>query len=220
MKNKIIGIIITLLALIAASVSVCASDSGIGGTDPVGNQNPDTSMQLVYAKLQLEMAELNKQQAMEKMNHIAVLQAEQRTVSAYLNTAEQYRNEAADTDADIAMPADMAEYLNYADKSPLLDEAGWNGAIASLENRLNQLSMEVQLEMIYVQNMLGQYQSYLSGTNTMPVSGSQTVSGLARGQSMYGDSDAGIAVTCLVVGLVLGCAITLAAQRFRREKKA
>ena len=79
--------------------------------------------------------------------------------------------------------------------------------------------METQRQMVYVQDYMGQYNSYTQGPNTQIPNSNQTLTSLARGQSMYGDSEAGLAVAGLVVGLVLGCVITLAAQKLRAKKE-
>ena len=72
--------------------------------------------------------------------------------------------------------------------------------------------------MVYVQEYMEQYNSYLQGANNQVSDAEQRLSGLARGQSVYGDSEVGLAVTGLVVGLVLGCLITLAVQKSRGKK--
>lgn len=41
---------------------------------------------------------------------------------------------------------------------------------------------------------------------------------ISRGQSMYGDSDVGIAVTALVTGLALGCMGTVGWQKIKKRK--
>ena len=68
---------------------------------------------------------------------------------------------------------------------------------------------------------MGQYNSYMQGANTAISQSNQVLTGLAKGQSMDGDSEVGLAVTGLVVGLVLGCLATLAVQKSRgKEDKA
>jgi len=63
-----------------------------------------------------------------------------------------------------------------------------------------------------------QYNSYLIGAeNQQIITSNQTISSLARGQSMYGDSEAGLALTALAVGLVLGCLVTVSVQMIRRK---
>ena len=52
-----------------------------------GELGPTTSLQLMFAKLQLELAQTAKTQAMDKMDAIASAQDEQKLVSQLLNEA-------------------------------------------------------------------------------------------------------------------------------------
>ena len=118
------------------------------------------------------------------------------------------------------MPSDMADYmaangLSHGSGLPLTGEE-WDAIIASLDNRMAELGVEVQQQMIYVQSLMAQNVP----SNTQNPNSNQTLTSLARGQSMYGASEAGLAVTGLVLGLVLGCAATLAVQKLRRKKDA
>ena len=61
------------------------STSSITATD----LGPSSSLQLMFAKLQLELSETAKSQAMERMESISDQQEEQKLVSALLNEARQ-----------------------------------------------------------------------------------------------------------------------------------
>ena len=58
----------------------------------------------------------------------------------------------------------------------------WDVAITALESRLEMLGTNTQQEMIYVQDHMGQYNSYLQGANTQIANSNQTLTSLARGQ--------------------------------------
>jgi len=217
MKKKILCFAMTLLLMLSSSVTVFASDSL-----DVSEIGPDNSLQLMFAKLQMEQAQIARDQAMSIMEQIQELQDEQKLVSQFLNTARQCQSEAESTGEAMEMPSDMADYmaangLSHGSGLPLTGEE-WDAVIASLDNRMAELGVEVQQQMIYVQDVMGQYNSYPQGENTEGSSTNQTLISLARGQSMYGSSEAGLAVTGLVLGLVLGCAATLAVQKLRRKK--
>lgn len=245
MKKRISCFIIAMLLVLSASGTVFAvsAKENTGGADTseesaenisgmtgltglnVNELGPGTSLQLIFAALQLQMAETAKQQAMAQMDQIAKIQAEQKLVSAFLNTARQCQSDAESTGEETEMPSDMADYmkengLSYdTDGNDLLmtsDE--WDTAIKSLESRLEKLGTDTQQQMVYIQDFMGKYNSYLLGENIQTPNANQTITNLARGQSMYGDSEVGLAVTGLVVGLVLGCLITLMAQSLRRKK--
>jgi len=216
--KKLIVCLLTVMLLTSSVFGMVAS--ALQGQD----LGPDSSFQLMYAKLQLEMAEQAKAQAMDRMEKISRIQEDQRAVSAFLNEARLLRTEANNLGESTEMPADMADYMSenslYYDKTGgdlLLTSDEWDQAINSLENHLNDLGMQTQREMIYVQDYMGQYNSYLSGSNMQINTANQSLTSLARGQSMYGASEAGLAIAALVIGLVLGCALTLGAQRMHRK---
>ncbi len=245
MKKKIFCLVTVMLLMLSVSVNVFAADTTNSENTDTANENtqgvpyeselpdmndlgPNHSLQILYAKMQLELSNTAKNQAQEMMNQVAALQEEQKQVSNFLNTARQLQNESKENqDQNSRMPDDMYAYINENnlgyDKSGdamLLTAEEWDTVIVLLENRLMELGTETQQKMVYIQNLMGQYNSYLQGTNTQTPNSSQVITSLARGQSMYGDLEAGLAVTALVVGLVLGCVITLAAQKVRRKKSA
>ena len=183
----------------------------------------------MFAKLQLDMAETVKSQAMDRMDQIAKTQEEQKQAAGYLNEARQAqanaRNGADSGEGTSEMSVEMKQYMDNNglaydktgdDSSMTANE--WDTTINSLEDHLEKLGTETQQQMVYVQDFIGQYNSYLQGANTQISNSQQTLTSLSRGMSLYGDSDAGLAVTALVVGLVLGCAITLAAQKLGGKK--
>ncbi len=246
MKKRIICFVTVMLLTLSVSVNVCAADtannnesadtanesvydvpdaSGFSSLN-LDELGPTTSLQLMFAKLQLELSEIAKTQALEKMGQIATLQEEQKLVSNFLNTARQLQSESKENqDQTSRMPDDMYAYLDEnnlvydkTDDVMIYTAEEWEAVIGLLENRLEELGTETQRQMIYVQDFMGQYNSYLQGANTQIANSSQTLTNLARGQSMYGDSEVGLAVTALVVGLTLGCVITLAVQKVRRKK--
>ena len=150
---------------------------------------PSSSLQLMFAKLQLELAETAKTQAMDRMDAIAESQEEQKLVSQLLNEARQAQADAKANDTTTAMSSEMIEYMDA--NGLAYDKAGndhihyedeWDVAIASLEARLEELGTDTQQQMVYIQDYMGQYNSYLQGANTQISNSNQTLTSLARGQ--------------------------------------
>jgi len=193
--------------------------SGVSSTSSTyldtSSLGPGTSLQLMFAKLQLELAETAKTQALDKMKAIAEVQEEQKLVSELLNQARQAQ---ADAKAGIAANKQSEtfthapgktdggawtekntknctlmskEMVDYMEKHGLAyDNTGndynhnaeeWDVAIASLEGRLEQLGTDTQQQMVYVQDFMGQYNSYLQGANTQISNSNQTLTSLAKG---------------------------------------
>ena len=187
------------------------------GTSSVtfGQLGPTSSLQLMFAKLQLELAETAKSQAMDKMDAISKAQDEQKLVSQLLNEARQAKADAKDIAAGKQTETYTHKYndentknytekntknctlmskemVDYMDEHKLAyDHTGndynhsaeeWDVAITALEGRLEELGTNTQQEMVYIQDYMGQYNSYLQGANTQISNSNQTLTSLARGQ--------------------------------------
>ena len=205
------AILAMLLVLLVPCQAVWAVESDLV---PTGN------LQLMFAQLQQEQAEIIKQQAMQQMKETEALQAEQRQVSGYLNQARSLQSEAEASDSATAMPGEMQEYmlkngLAYDTTGGDLDMTyeEWDVAISSLESRMEMLGLQTHQMMVNVQEFIGAYNA------NQQVNGNQIISSLSRGQSMYGDSSAGLMITTLIVGMVLGCLITVAAEKMMKKGK-
>ena len=130
-----------------------------------GELGPTTSLQLMFAKLQLELAGTAKTQAMDKMDAIATAQDEQKFVSQLLNEARQAQAD-GNSGTGVGMTSINGVTVTGKDCYPRLEELGTN----------------TQQEMVYVQDYMGQYNSYLQGANTQIANSNQTLTNLARGQ--------------------------------------
>ena len=181
---------------------------------------PTGSLQVMFAQLQQEQAEIIKQQAMQQMKETEALQAELRQVSGYLDQARSLQSEAEASDSATAMPGEMQEYMlknglaydTTGDDLNMTYEE-WDVAISSLESRMEMLGLQTHQMMVNVQEFIGAYNA------NQQVNGNQIISSLSRGQSMYGDSSAGLMITTLIVGMVLGCLITVAAEKMMKKGK-
>lgn len=203
-----------ILAMLLVLLVPCQAVWAVGD-----NLVPTGNLQVMFAQLQQEQAEIIKQQAMQQMKETAALQAEQRQVSGYLDQARSLQSEAEASDSATAMPGEMQEYmlkngLAYDTTGGDLDMTyeEWDVAISSLESRMEMLGVQTQQLMVYLQDFIGAYNASQGGAN-------QTISSLSRGQSMYGDSSAGLMITTLIVGMVLGCLITVAAEKMMKKGK-
>ncbi len=219
MKKRLACLVLTVLMLCAVSGTVLADDT-YADSFSLPQNALEGSMQLLYAKMQLEMSALAREQAIQSTERIAALQQEQRQVAAFLSSAKQLRLDAETYGNETEIPADMSQYLsangfaNTTGETPwCLSVEEWNLATEVLESRLESVGLETQQQMVLLQNYLGQYNMQQQNTN-------QLLTSLARGQSMYGNSEVGLALTALVLGLVLGCAMTLVVLKMRKKKDA
>ena len=231
MKKKIVVFVAVLVLILSSAGTVFAADVfSDGGAESdasgefqdemtSGTQQRLAEIQQEYARMQLQISQ-NVQQIQE-------LQAEQQKSIQFLTNARQLRSQAESSGQDTEMPDDMAAYMDarnlYYDKTGndlLMDAFEWTEAIDSLEMYQISVSTKVQQAMINLQDsMSGVYGVNLAEANGRIAWSHEMLMGIARGQSMYGTSEAGLAVTGLVLGLVLGCVVTLGVQKLCRKNK-
>lgn len=229
MKKKIWVFVAVLVLILSSAGTVFAADVfSDGGAESdasgefqdemaSGTQQRLSEVQQEYARMQLQISQ-NVQQIQE-------LQAEQQKSIQFLTNARQLRSQAESSGQGTEMPDDMAAYMNarnlHYDKTGndlLMDAYEWTEAIDSLEMYQISVSTKVQQAMIDLQTS-GVYGTYLAEANGRIAWSHEMLMGIARGQSMYGTSEVGLAVTGLVLGLVLGCVVTLGVQKLCRKNK-
>ena len=229
MKKKIVVFVAVLVLILSSAGTVFAADVfSDGGAESdasgefqdemaSGTQQRLSEVQQEYARMQLQISQ-NVQQIQE-------LQAEQQKSIQFLTNARQLRSQAESSGQNTEMPDDMAAYMDarnlYYDKTGndlLMDAFEWTEAIDSLEMYQVAVSTKVQQAMIDLQTS-GVHGTYLAEANGRIAWSHEMLMGIARGQSMYGTSEAGLAVTGLVLGLVLGCVVTLGVQKLCRKNK-
>lgn len=229
MKKKILVFVAVLVLILSFAGTVFAADVfSDGGAESdasgefqdemaSGTQQRLAEIQQEYARMQLQISQ-NVQQIQE-------LQAEQQKSIQFLTNARQLRSQAESSGQGTEMPDDMAAYMNarnlHYDKTGndlLMDAYEWTEAIDSLEMYQISVSTKVQQAMIDLQTS-GVHGTYLAEANGRIAWSHEMLMGIARGQSMYGTSEAGLAVTGLVLGLVLGCVVTLGVQKLCRKNK-
>ena len=229
MKKKIWVFVAVLVLILSFAGTVFAADVfSDGGAESdasgefqdemvSGTQQRLSEVQQEYARMQLQMSQ-NVQQIQE-------LQAEQQKSIQFLTNARQLRSQAESSGQGTEMPDDMAAYMDarnlHYDKTGndlLMDAYEWTEAIDSLEMYQVAVSTKVQQAMIDLQTS-GVHGTYLAEANGRIAWSHEMLMGIARGQSMYGTSEAGLAVTGLVLGLVLGCVVTLGVQKLCRKNK-
>ncbi len=150
---------------------------------------PTGSVQMMFAKLQLAQSEICKAQAEDYMNQIESIQDEQELCAKMIEQARELQNEAKTSGDVTTMPDDMVKFFN--DRGLSIESTGndnkhdsdeWDYNLKSLTNYQEQVGNKTQTLMVYLQDFIGQYNSYLQGANTQISNANQTLTNLARGQ--------------------------------------
>ena len=165
---------------------------------------PTGCVQMMFAKLQLAQSEICKAQAEDYMNQIESIQEEQELCAKMIEEARNFQQLGEDgkgvgeksisgtktTGKDCyPMSQELVDFmdergLSYpnTDKDYILGKDEWDYALKSLTNYQEQVGNKTQTLMVYLQDFIGQYNSYLQGANTQISNANQTLTNLARGQ--------------------------------------
>ena len=150
---------------------------------------PTGSVQMMFAKLQLAQSEICKNQAESYMDQIESIQEEQELCAKMIEDARELQSQAKSSGKVTTMPDDMVKFFN--DRGLKIQETGndnkhdadeWDYNLKSLTNYQETVGNKTQTLMVYLQDFIGQYNSYLQGANTQIANANQTLTNLARGQ--------------------------------------
>ena len=157
---------------------------------------PTNSIQLAFAKLQLAQAQTSKTQAESYMKQIEDIQSDQKTVAEMIQRARTLQNKAKNGEGDVAgdnkacyMPDDMVAY--FKEKGISFDTQGndnkhnydeWTYNIESLTSYQESISNKTQTLMVYLQDFISQYNSYLQGANSAISTAGQVLTSIATGR--------------------------------------
>ena len=158
---------------------------------------PTQSIQFMFAKLQLAQSQLCKNQAESYMKQIEEIQNEQKLCADMIAKARELQQAAKNGTGDCSwdkkasvMPQDMVDFFNERGLS--FDTCGgagdyvhnadeWDYNLKTLTNYQEQVGTKTQTLMVYLQDFVGQYNSYLQGANTQIANANQTLTNIARG---------------------------------------
>ena len=177
---------------------------GSGNVSSVGSLGTCTSINFIFAKLQMELAATAKVAARDHISQVEKANADQKEVAALLQQARKAQNEGENgtgvgkksingvtvTGKDCyPMSKELATFMEKhqltfpnADNDYILGKDEWDVAIQSLQAYQETLGTDVQTEMVYVQDFMGQHNSFTQGANSAIQSAMQTLTNVARGQ--------------------------------------
>ena len=154
---------------------------------------PTGSIQFQFAKLQMAQSQICKDQAESYMSQIEAIQEEQELCAKMIEEARKQQNAATSKDAKDSKTSSMSQEMkDFFDKRGLsYDTNGddnkhfqeeWDYNLKSLTNYQEQIGNKTQTLMIYLQDFIGQYNSYQEGAMSAISSANQTLRTIARGQ--------------------------------------
>ena len=153
------------------------------------NLGPTNNIQFMFAKLQLAQAQICKNSATEYMDQIKTVQKEQEEVAEMISRARELQNKAKTGKTTTTMPDDMVQFfkehgiaIEDTGKDNLHNNDEWTFNIEGLSNYQETLSNQTQTLMVYLQDFISQYNSYLQGANSAIKEGSQVLQSIVTGR--------------------------------------
>ncbi len=150
---------------------------------------PAGGIQMMFAKLQMAQSQICKNQANDYMKQIQDIQTEQKACASMIERARALQNDAKTSGKATTMPDDMKKF--FSDRGLSADKTGndskhnkdeWDYNLKSLTNYQEQIGSKTQTLMVYLQDFIGQYNSFLQGANTAISNANQVLTNIARGQ--------------------------------------
>ena len=147
---------------------------------------PANSIQFQFAKLQLAQAQLCKDAANDYMKQIENIQDEQKKTAEMIAQARKLQNDAKTGDKCTTMPDEMVNF--FKERGLSWDTAGndynhdkdqWDYNIQSLTNYQESISNKTQTLMVYLQDYMGQYNSFTQGASNQVSQGISTLQAIA-----------------------------------------
>lgn len=216
------------------SASVSALGRSVGSASSLSDLmsqidlGPTASPQILFAQLQIAQAEICKKEAESYMARIESIQCEQEECAEMIDRARELQSEARAKDGTTAMPDDMLAYfsahgLSLPEKANVsaYSPDNWDVVLGSLTDYQESIGNNTQTQMVYLQDFIGQYNSYLQSANAQVKTADQTLSSISLGQTMLGgEGGTGMLVTGLLGGAAAGVVGTLLVTRAQARRTA
>ncbi len=165
---------------------------------------PAGGIQMMFAKLQMAQSQICKNQANDYMKQIQDIQAEQKACASMIEKARDLQNKGKNGQGVgvvsisgtttqgkdcYPMPQELVDFMNErklsfpnSDGDYILGKDEWDYTLKSLTNYQEQVGSKTQTLMVYLQDFIGQYNSFLQGANTAISNANQVLTNIARGQ--------------------------------------
>lgn len=168
------------------------TDLSIGNLDQASG-----SISLLFAKLQMSLAQANRSKAESIIKDIQSTQAEATKYAEMINTLRSAKTSTIDSNGNSkdATDSSRAEVVNAnkeALKSMGISDGDLNKSkftkddleliISNLQTKQDTIGSNVQQQMVYVQDYIGQYNAYTSGSTSAISEANSTLKTIAQGR--------------------------------------
>ncbi len=152
---------------------------------------PTGSVQMMFAKLQLAQSQICKYEAEQYMEQITSTQDKQEEVAEIIKQARALQQEAKKNGEKAAteMPEDMRNFFlehdlawDETENNYTHNASEWDFNIQQLMNYQESLGTKTQTQMVFLQDFISQYNSYLQGANSAIQESSDVLTAIATGR--------------------------------------
>lgn len=176
-------------ANVNAAIAVLSADGPVPSYtfDGVSSQ---ASTQFLFAQLQMQLSLQAKQEAAQKLEEIKAQQEREQELASVIQELRILSSKASTTDT-VDLSSDLAariQALGVSATAGKVTKTQIDTVIASLEEEQDRIESSIQTQMVYVQDFLGQYNSYLQGSQSSIQSANETLKAVARGTVDEGDA--------------------------------
>lgn len=147
---------------------------------PAGN-----SVQLMFAKLQLSQSSLCKDEATKRMKEIQGTQAEQKELAKHLADLRGKIEKCTDATHTEKLSDELIAYCKEHKidiGTGVLNKEKLTNLQKTLTDKQEMMGSGTQTIMVYLQDFIGQYNSFLQGANSAIATANQVLSSIAKGQ--------------------------------------
>ena len=145
------------------------------------------SLSFAFARLQMIQAENAKTQATEYMKQIEDIQAKQKEAAEMIEAARKLQNEAKSGNKNTTMPQNMIDFckannisIESSGKDNKHSKDEWEYNLKGMTNYQEQLGNKTQTLMVYLQEFIGQYNTYTQGAASAIDKGNQALQSILR----------------------------------------
>lgn len=184
------------------------------------------NIQLIFAQLQQQLAQENKEAAVNKIEEVQKQQSQQTLCTDVLNQLRQLQAEARSSGKPVELSQELKNNLvsleictsttTYITKSEVTEEDLQN-LISLTEAKMDSLSSSTQVQMVYLQDYMKQYNSYTSSSSSITEELKEMLNQYATRGTMLG-GNTGMLFTSLLVGVAIGAVAVLLIQKKKIKK--
>ena len=176
-------------ANVNAAIAVLSAD-GPAPSYTFDGVSSQASTQFLFAQLQMQLSLQAKQEAAQKLEEIKAQQEREQELASVIQELRILSSKASTTDT-VDLSSDLAariQALGVSATAGKVTKTQIDTVIASLEEEQDRIESSIQTQMVYVQDFLGQYNSYLQGSQSSIQSANETLKAVARGTVDEGDA--------------------------------